>query len=245
MKRRLGHSIALRGALVSIVMLVSALFGLGVTGWNDHYVTHAASARPVVALTFDDGLNDQWTGAVADILDEHEARGTFFVIAQTLPMQEDLARDLVARGHLLANHSYDHTTASKFDLLYDQVPRAQAAFEATIGKCPRFYRPPHGVQTPFVNAAVHRAGMQTVLWDTEVADWSETDPERLADKVLAKVHAGSVVLLHDGSDGHRGSDRSVLIQALPMILNGLEERGLTPVTLDDLLGVSGYLPSCR
>ncbi len=55
---------------------------------------------------------------------------------------------------------------------------------------------------------------------------------------------GSIILLHDGIDGNPGADRSVILTALPLILDGLKERGLTPVTLDKLLGVPAYLPSC-
>jgi len=242
--RRANRHVAVRGIVVSLVLLVVGGVGGLTNGWSDASFTHAASSRPVVALTFDDGLNDDYSEALANQLEARGMRGTFFVVADTLSAQDDLAQALVERGHLLANHSYDHTRASKTDLLYTQVSRAQHAFEQAIGKCPAFYRPPYGVQTPWVNAAVHRAGMQTVLWDVEVADWKETDPQRLAANVLAKTRPGAIILLHDGTDGHRGADRSVLVEALPFILDGLQARGLSAVTLDDLLGEPGYLEAC-
>ena len=52
------------------------------------------------------------------------------------------------------------------------------------------------------------------------------------------------MLLHDGSEGHPGADRTVLLAALPAILAGLRERGLQSVTLDKLLNTSGYLAKC-
>ena len=55
---------------------------------------------------------------------------------------------------------------------------------------------------------------------------------------------GSIILLHDGIDGNIGADRSVILQALPLIIEGLRERGLQPVRLDELLGRRGYLESC-
>jgi peptidoglycan/xylan/chitin deacetylase (PgdA/CDA1 family) len=66
----------------------------------------------------------------------------------------------------------------------------------------------------------------------------------LAENILKKVKPGSIILLHDGIDGNIGADRSVVLGALPLILQGLKERGLTPVTLDKLLNVPAYLPSC-
>ena len=53
---------------------------------------------------------------------------------------------------------------------------------------------------------------------------------------------GSIILLHDGIDGTVHADRSVLLTALPLILDGLQERGLQPVRLDQLLGKPGYVP---
>lgn len=230
-----------RVVAAAAVLAVTGLVAWQLLHWSDPSITRAASERPIVALTFDDGLNGGDTRATAAILEQFDARGTFFVVGRTAVEQSDLARQLVERGHLIANHSYDHPRASRWDVLYRQIPRAQQAFADTIGACPSFYRPPWGVQTPFVNGAVHRAGMRTVLWDVEVADWDETDSARLAANVLAKVRPGSIILLHDGTEGKAGADHSVMVNALPAILAGLHDRGLTPVRLDDLLGTPGYI----
>ena len=212
--------------------------------WSDPSITHASGSGPYVAITFDDGLNGPTTRAAADVLDRYGAKAAFFVVGRTTLEQPDLARHLRDGGHLIANHSYDHPRARKDDLRYGQVPRAQRTFEQSIGLCPHFYRPPWGVQTPWVNGAVRRAGLRTVLWDVEAADWDEKDPDRLARNVLAKVRPGSIILLHDGEDGVLGADRSTTVAALPAILEGLKERGLTPVRLDELLGMPGYI-DCR
>jgi peptidoglycan/xylan/chitin deacetylase (PgdA/CDA1 family) len=206
--------------------------------------THASPDLPFVALTFDDGLNAQYTEQVASILEQHGAHGTFFVVGQTLEAQAPLARRLIQSGHVLANHAQDHRRASAIDVRYETLSQAQTAFSQTVGVCPRFFRPPFGARTPFVDFAVQRAGMRTIFWDVEVADWSETDASRLAERVLAAVQPGSIVLLHDGREGTPGADRSVLVTALPAILDGLHSRGLTPVALDQLLGVPAYLERC-
>ncbi len=198
----------------------------------------------MVALTFDDGLNGETTQAAADVLERFGARGTFFVVAHTLTEQPELATRLRAQGHLLANHSYDHPRVTKTDLRYGQVGQAQDTFRRAFGECPRYFRPPWGVETPFVRRAVRRAHMRTVLWDVEVADWEEADAQRLAANVLAKVRPGSIVLLHDGKEGILGAERSTTVAALPAILEGLRARGLAPVRLDTLLGTTGYLRKC-
>lgn len=224
-------------AFVTLLVIASAR-------WSDPSITHAESAPALVAITFDDGLNGDTTRAAADTLDRYHVPGTFFVVAHTVIEQPELAKRLRDHGHLLANHSYDHPRAKKTDLRYTQASRAQAAFYASFGECPTFFRPPWGVQTPWVNGAVKRDHMRTVLWDVEVADWDEKDPERLATNVLAKVRPGSIILLHDGEDGHLGADRSTTVAALPAILEGLNARGLTPVRLDTLLQSTGYTKHC-
>ena len=205
---------------------------------------HAARNAGAVALTFDDGLNGDYTLGVARALEARGAAGTFFVVGHTLAEQPEVARALVAHGHLLANHSSDHEKPSALDPLYRKLADGQAQFAATVGQCPRFYRAPHGVYTALSWLAVRRAGVQVVNWDVEVRDWDATDPKELAERVLAKVEPGSIVLLHDGRDGKPGRDRTVLVQAMPLILDGLQARGLRAVRLDELLGTPGTLERC-
>jgi peptidoglycan/xylan/chitin deacetylase (PgdA/CDA1 family) len=70
------------------------------------------------------------------------------------------------------------------------------------------------------------------------------DPAVIAATVLARARSGSIIDLHDGLDGHVDADRTVLLQAVPLILDGLAARGLQPVRLDVLLDRPGYLDHC-
>jgi peptidoglycan/xylan/chitin deacetylase (PgdA/CDA1 family) len=93
-------------------------------------------------------------------------------------------------------------------------------------------------------ARVSDKGMHAVTWDTSASDWTQTDGHVVAQHILDNVKPGSIILLHDGLDGTVHADRSVLRVALPLILDGLAQRGLHPVTLDRLLGEPGYLETC-
>jgi peptidoglycan/xylan/chitin deacetylase (PgdA/CDA1 family) len=84
--------------------------------------------------------------------------------------------------------------------------------------------------------------MEIALWDVSVADWSEKDPDVIARKVVNRADPGSIIDLHDGSDGKPWVDRSVVVEALPAILDGLREKGLQPVRLDELVGGGAYQP---
>lgn len=78
-------------------------------------------------------------------------------------------------------------------------------------------------------------------WDVAAEDWSATDSKLVAHRILAGAQAGSIILLHDGLDGNLTADRSVLLGALPLILEGLKSRGFNPVGLDELLQTPAYL----
>ena len=224
---------------IGLLALAQPLVPLGIQ------VTHGPRDVPAVALTFDDGLNGTYTIATAAALERGGAQGTFFAVGGTLADQPEVVQRLRAGGHLLANHSSDHRTPSLIrDPLYRKLEQGQREFLAATGACPRFYRPPHGVRTPVVSLAVRRSGMQLVNWDVEVQDWDATDSRDLAARVLAEVQPGSIVLLHDGRDGRPGRDRRVLVEAIPLILDGLRERGLRAVRLDELLGTTGSLERC-
>jgi peptidoglycan/xylan/chitin deacetylase (PgdA/CDA1 family) len=236
------------------LVTVTALLTVGLVGWvgaNDptvqwfgRVITHGDRAQPKVALTFDDGPDDPYTMSVAHILDRHDAKGTFFEVGKAIDARPDITRALMDDGQLVANHSYHHDYWRWLDPRYPELDRTQQAFQRALGKCPAFFRPPHGQRTPFMLAQVRHDGMHAVTWDTSAQDWSEHDGKLVADRIVARARPGSIILLHDGLDGTVTADRSVLLTALPLIIDGLRAKGLEPVRLDQLLGLPGYLDRC-
>jgi peptidoglycan/xylan/chitin deacetylase (PgdA/CDA1 family) len=212
--------------------------------WFGSLRHHGPRDGTMVAVTFDDGPNPPYSLQIRDILDAHGVKATFFTVGKALDARPDVSRALYDDGMLLGNHSYEHDAFRWLDPGYPELQRTQDAFKRNLGVCPTLYRPPHGSHTPFMARVVSDAGMTMVTWDVSAADWATSDGALVAKRVLDKVKPGSIILLHDGIDGNIGADRSVILQALPLILDGLKARGLQPVTLDRLLGVPGYLPSC-
>jgi peptidoglycan/xylan/chitin deacetylase (PgdA/CDA1 family) len=212
--------------------------------WFGNVITHGDRDVAKVALTFDDGPDAAWSMEVADILDAHGAKGTFFEVGKAVRARPDIAKALRDDGQLLANHSFRHDYWGWLNPAYPELDETQDVLREDVGVCPAFFRPPHGQRTPFMLARVRDRGMHAVTWDVSARDWTETDGAVVARNILANVKPGSIILLHDGLDGNVTADRSVLRTALPLILDGLKAKGLTPVRLDELLGVDGYLPSC-
>ena len=213
-------------------------------GWAGRIVSHATNGREEVALTFDDGPNISATLAVRDVLDTYAVKGTFFTVGKALDARPDISKALLADGQLLGNHSYAHDEWRWLDPSYPELERTQRAFARRLGVCPTFYRPPHGQHTPLMAREVTRHRMVMVGWDVSTNDWAASDPRAVARTILAQVRSGSIIDLHDGLDGNVNANRRVLVEALPLILDGLRNRHLRAVTLDQMLGVAPYRGVC-
>ena len=179
------------------------------------------------------------------ILDQAHVQGTFFVVGKALDAEPQIVRDLYAHGHLVANHSYHADRWRFLDPTYPELARTQAAFARNIGTCPVWFRPPDGDKTPMMARVVHRNDMRMAMWDVSGRDSAITDPQKLADHVLENVKKGSIIELHDGLRGDLDANRAVVVNALPLILAGLEQRHLRPVRLDQLLGGGAYQPCTK
>jgi peptidoglycan/xylan/chitin deacetylase (PgdA/CDA1 family) len=203
---------------------------LGSTDW------HGREDMGAVALTFDDGPAAD-TERILDILAERNVCATFFMIGRHVEDLPQAARRVATEGHEIGNHSYSHPIYLYRDssATRRQLERAQAVITETTGVTPRLARPPCGVRTPAYFAATRSLRLRTVQWDVAGFDWKRRSAKQIADEVLHRVRAGSIILLHDGdSEGKR--DRRETVAALPLIIDGLHARGLRIVPLAQLLG---------
>lgn len=251
---RTPHDAQSRGALTSTVTGVAVaycLFSIFWVGSTDPHVTwfgsltwHGPRDANEVAITFDDGPNGEYTTQIAAILKAHNMQGAFFLVGKAVVQEPQVVKALVADGNLVGNHSYNHGAFSYLDPNYPELAETNRAIYNAAGVCPGYFRPPHGTHTPFMSKVVSDAGMTLVTWDASAQDWVDTDPQRIARKIVDQSKGGSIIDLHDGSDGNIGVDRSVLVKALPLIIDGLQAKGLKVVRLDKLLGKPAYTEHC-
>jgi len=147
-----------------------------------------------------------------------------------------IAQRVVSEGHEIGNHSYSHPI-----YLYQRARRTrqeleltQAVISETTGARPKFARPPCGVRTPAYFAAAQSLGLCTVQWDVAGFDWKRRSAEQIAESVLRRSRPGSIVLLHDG-DSEGKQHRRETVAALPLIIEGLRDKGLRVAPLTELL----------
>jgi peptidoglycan-N-acetylglucosamine deacetylase len=236
------HSLAFGAVLVAVTLVLTGYIGAETPDvtWFGGGAVHGPTNTNEVALTFDDGPNVGSTEKVMAILDAHGIKGTFFEVGKAIDADPQITRALYADGQLLGNHSYHHDQWRWLNPRYPELQRTQDAFQRAIGTCPVLYRPPHGDRTPFLARVVKDQHMHMVLWSASAGDWATNDAQLVARRILANARPGAILLLHDGLDGLPTKDRSVLVRALPTIIDGLRAKGLKPVRLDQLLGTAAY-----
>lgn len=189
-----------------------------------------------VALTFDDGPDPQVTPRVLDLLDEHGARASFFLIGRRAERHPELAREIVRRGHLLENHTYNHPHTFAFYGPRAQgrdLDRAQEILTRASGRAPRFFRAPAGVRNPWLDRVLWRRGLRLASWTRRGFDTVDGDAGRVARRLLSGLDEGDVLLLHDGSAARGEGGRAVCLDVLPRLLAALAERRLAATPLAD------------
>jgi len=193
-----------------------------------------------VALTFDDGPNQPYTGQILDQLAAEHAPATFFVEGEAVAADPATVKREVALGMAIGSHSYTHS--DKLPQMDDasftaDLDRADAAVRAAAGFSPALFRPPYGHSSHTMLRALRREGYTSIGWDVDSRDWSDAGVDDVVANVLNHAHPGAIVLMHDGGLGGGRRDRSTTLAALPRIIEGLRARGYELVTVPELAGV--------
>lgn len=191
-------------------------------------VLYKGPPRRVIALTFDDYLGDK-VYKLLDVLEKHEVRGTFFLIGNSIEGYSQVLKDLIARGHEAANHTWDHFNCHT--LTDDEIRAQLIATQLMIKKHgqgeSRFFRPPGGYYDARITSIAEDIGLTTVLWSLNSTDADPNNgPKDIRRTVTRWAQQGSIVVMH--------TNRENTIESLPEIIVSLKERGYTFVTLSEL-----------
>jgi peptidoglycan/xylan/chitin deacetylase (PgdA/CDA1 family) len=190
-----------------------------------------------VALTFDDGPNARATPGILERLRAHGAHATFFTLAHNVNRLPGLARAIAAEGHELALHGDRHLPLPFLPpwMIRGEIERsADAVWNATRVRS-RHYRPPFGLMVPSQARFVAAMGLEPVLGDVYPEDAHRPGTHVIVQRVLPRISAGSILILHDGSP-FGDTDRDQTVEALALILEHLGQRGLSGVSVAELLG---------
>jgi peptidoglycan/xylan/chitin deacetylase (PgdA/CDA1 family) len=193
----------------------------------------AAVHRGEVALTFDDGPDPEVTPRVLDLLDAAGARASFFCIGRRAAAHPEIVREIARRGHRVENHTWSHPNLFACyapAAQREEMERAQEVLGDAAGRRPTFFRAPAGFRNPFLDRELWTARLTLAAWTRRGYDTVESDPARVAERLLRDLAAGDILLLHDGT-ALRDRGNRVALEVLPRVLDGLAARGLRSVPL--------------
>lgn len=185
-----------------------------------------------VALTFDDGPDPEYTPRVLELLSSYHATGTFFVLGSQVALYPGLAVREALQGSEVCNHGYSHKMLRGRSAAFVEadVVRTQRLLDALdIPRCPLF-RFPYFASDAVSRTTVAKLGYRIVAAAVDTRDWQGASAQTIARRALAHLQPGDIVLFHDA-----GGPRARTVRALALVLQGLRERGLRAVTVDQLL----------
>jgi len=180
-----------------------------------------------IALTFDDGPNPAATPRILDTLRSENVVATFFLLGKHVERWPELAKRVADEGHAIGNHGYFHRKLEMRSRAYvrDDLERGTAAILAATGTRPKFLRAPHGFRNPWVTPIARSLEQATVGWTLGVWDSDRPGERAIAQRAIDGSRPGTILLLHDGDGYDPEGDRLQTAAALPLIIDGLRDRG--------------------
>lgn len=196
-------------------------------------------SKPKISLTFDDWASDDTIDSILDTLDEYHVKATFFLRAKGVEENPSLAYTIAKRGHEIASHTYSHIDMDILseEEIKEEIIKAHETIAYAINEEPkRYLRPPRGIMTKEIANVIGECNYDAVMiYGPSVLDWDTTKTAQdIIDYMLEHTMNGSILLLHI-------LDGIATPEALPMILEGLLDKGFEFVTLTEL--VQNQLPA--
>ncbi|WP_367875161.1 polysaccharide deacetylase family protein [Luteolibacter sp. Populi] len=164
-------------------------------------VTRVAGKGPLI--TIDDGPDPADTPAILDLLDAYNVKAVFFVIGEKVKAHPELAREILRRGHELANHTMTHPAGSFWAAGAVRTRREIAGcsriIEEVTGQKPRWFRAPVGHRNWFTHPVCHELGMEVIAWNRRAFDTVRSDVPGIVHCLTHSVQDGDILLLHEST----------------------------------------------
>ena len=193
------------------------------------------TTKKQIALTFDDGPFANFTPQILDILKVENVSATFFLIGKNVEGNENLLLRMLAEGHVIGSHSFNHafwfSMQGRAKMVRDLL-LGNKAIHAATGKYPSFFRPPYGVTNPTVAAAIKAQNLVSIGWSVRTYDTNVKSAETLLARALKNLENGDIILFHDWG--------KYTIDVLPLLITQVKARGFNFVSMDKLIGRPAY-----
>jgi peptidoglycan-N-acetylglucosamine deacetylase len=196
------------------------------------YFNQVETKEPVVALTYDDGPNPEYTNKLINLLDELEVKATFFTIGKEIKAHPQVIKQLVKSGHEVGNHSYSHQkmTWKTPKFIAEEINKTDELLRELGVENEILFRAPFGFKRLTLPYILKQKKRKNILWSLDPKDYQESNPEIIAQRIIQNIKPGTIILLHDG-----GGDRTATINATEIVINKLQARGYRFLTVSELL----------
>lgn len=201
----------------------------------------ASVPKRTLALTFEDGPDPRWTPRILDVLREHHAHATFFMLGSRAAAHPDLVRRVAAEGHEIGSHGYSHVDLGEVGEWREhlELRLTQNILSGITGEQVELFRPPYSsvpstLSRPEYESAREASteGYRVVLATEDTRDLTGRTTKQILKAATPRPGRGAVVLMHDA-----GGDRTAVVQALDRLLTRLEHRGYRFTTVSKAVGL--------
>lgn len=186
------------------------------------------SQKKAVALMVNVAWGTEHLEDMLEILDKEGIKATFFLDGSWLNKNQELAKELVKKGHEIGNHGYTHPLMSKVssERVEREITRTEDLIYQTLKIHSKWFAPPAGDFNQQVIDLAAKSNMKTVLWTCDTVDWKKSSsPEMMVNRVK-KIEPGMLLLTHP-------TDRTVV--ALPNIIEEVKKKGLVLTNVGEVL----------
>ena len=193
----------------------------------------------VIALTFDDGPSS-YTQRYLDILDKYGIKATFFCLGPAAEKNPDLVKAIKDQGSQVASHTKSHgDPLSKLDAdtLRSEISDAFDSIEGAGGGATTVIRPPYGDFNNQTWLDSNGTLSASVIWNLDSEDWTLPGADAIVSNCTNGAYSGAIILMHDGG-GNRDQD----LEALPRIIENLQDKGYKFVTINELMAMDSRIP---
>lgn len=197
-----------------------------------NYVWDISTTEKVIYLTFDDGPTPEITKWTLDILNQYNAKATFFCIGNNIEKYPEIFHDILNEGHAIGNHTQNHIKGWKnsANVYLKNIEEAQNVLSSqfqkskTVNPQSKFntlFRPPYGQITPKQGKKLIKLGYKIIMWDVLSFDWDKAvDKETCLDNVIKTTTNGSIIVFHDSVKASKSMQ-----YALPKALEYFSKKG--------------------
>jgi|HubBroStandDraft_6_1064221.scaffolds.fasta_scaffold00015_96 peptidoglycan/xylan/chitin deacetylase (PgdA/CDA1 family) len=181
------------------------------------------TSTKTIYLTFDDGPNPTWTPEILSLLEAYGAHASFFVVGENAKKWPGLVEQEARDGDTVGDHTWSHASLTNVSAsaAYVELGRDRNLVTTLTGQTPTLWRPPYEAFNSSVVGIASGLGMKMQLWTVDTGDWQLPGTEVIVLRVMAALHNGMVVLLHDGG----GYTRSETVAAVAILIPELEAAG--------------------